>query len=808
MDNPGWRANRRAQKENEYYTAKKGHYGPVEEAGPIEESFIGGFYGHRPPPSPSSPVPPPIPPKDGLLYPVQPPSHAAHQPPIDGMPMPSTHNEAAHLQPPGPSQSAINQPAFPSHALHAITTEQLTHLTAVERSQMLRFMCGPLLKFDTIDSQRTWFGAALIVTADAGSIYEPHPKFSYEWDSDKLTPSTLREKPNGNNGAYSASVQSASSKSQNGNGHLSFDLGPHPADPHSTALPGSPMSTSVSASSMADTPGPNARREDSYGQDIWVYAGTGGTFTFWRFMIKIPLADHEMEVTYRINNGQAMNFYVPGRNQNMRWAAHSCNGFSSGINPDDFRGPGFQTGYDPLWVDLLSHHAETPFHALAGGGDQLYCDPLTREPELQGWVSKMKPEERKQYPLTDEIKACVDRFLFNHYCQAFRRGAFARANSSIPMLNMLDDHDLIDGFGSYPDDMQQAPVFRQWVLSFFTVNNLLKKYTALVLEATSFSYSSNVSSIDFPADVDGVSDAPGKHPYRSLVLGQVGPYIRLPSHSFLVNMGPQTAMLLLDCRAERRKDQVCSPFEYDKVFQQIRNLPPTVEHLTVMLGIPIAYPRMVFLESALESKLNPLVALGRSGSLGLSGFVNKFNAEAELLDDLNDHWTARTHKQERNWLIEQMQKIAAAQRLRITFVSGDVHCAAVGVLKTHKAGKKEPEVPIGLDHRYMLNVVTSAIVNTPPPGGVLTMVNSLATKTHKTLHHADTDEIMMPLFAKDTDGSSRRQKYVMGRRNWCSVNWDRNTGNMNYSLQIERQKGNGVTMAYPTFTPPPGWARA
>ena len=43
---------------------------------------------------------------------------------------------------------------------------------------------------------------------------------------------------------------------------------------------------------------------------------------------------------------------------------------------------------------------------------------------------------------------------------------------------------------------------------------------------------------------------------------------------------------------------------------------------------------MVFLETALESKLNPLVALGKSGSLGLSGFVNKFNADAELLDDL------------------------------------------------------------------------------------------------------------------------------------------------------------------------------
>jgi len=43
---------------------------------------------------------------------------------------------------------------------------------------------------------------------------------------------------------------------------------------------------------------------------------------------------------------------------------------------------------------------------------------------------------------------------------------------------------------------------------------------------------------------------------------------------------------------------------------------------------------MVFLESALDSKFNPLTHLGRKGSFGLSGFVNKFNAEAELLDDL------------------------------------------------------------------------------------------------------------------------------------------------------------------------------
>ena len=44
----------------------------------------------------------------------------------------------------------------------------------------------------------------------------------------------------------------------------------------------------------------------------------------------------------------------------------------------------------------------------------------------------------------------------------------------------------------------------------------------------------------------------------------------------------------------------------------------------------------------------------------------------------------------------------------MTFLSGDVHCAAVGVLKTLTKGKNHTDVPPPQDYRYMLNVVTSA----------------------------------------------------------------------------------------------------
>ncbi|KAJ3991526.1 hypothetical protein F5050DRAFT_1802118 [Lentinula boryana] len=723
MDNAGWHAHRRAHKEDDYFNSPRrgadGRFTPVEQqVRPIDEQFIGGFL------PPSSPVPPPLPVKDEIYT-----------------------DPSFHLPSGVSSQKSIS-------------SSQLSRLSAVERSKTLRvarmdphlmFMVGPLLKYDTTDNQGIWHGALLIVTADSGSTYEPHPTLTYQFDPEQLP--------------------RHHKKSSKGFAGKSFDLGPHPADPHSTSLP---IYTNGHASS-----GPNFISEQSPAQEIWVYPGAGGTFTFWRFMIHVPLGPNEMEVTYSINNGQRLHFFVPGQNQNMRWASYSCNGFSAGVNPDDFRGPGFQSGFDPCWLDLLTYHYEEPFHVLVGGGDQLYCDGLTREPELQEWVAKLKPEEKQSYQLTDEIAQAIDRFYFNHYCQVFRTGAFARANSSMqvtPMMNMCDDHD--------PDNLQNSPIFR-------TIGT--RGYFFFLL----FQCFINV-------EVDGIDDK--NHVNRSLIIGAPGPYVGFPSHSFLGNLGPQTSILLLDCRAERRKDQVCSPMEYEKVFARLHQLPPTVEHLVVQIGIPIAYPRMVALEKALESKFNPLVALGRSGSLGLSGFVNKFNAEAELLDDLNDHWTSRTHKQERNWFISQLQEFSKVKHIRVSFLSGDVHCAAVGVFKSLK-DKTNPEIPPPMDHRYMINIVTSAIVNTPPPGGVIKLVASLAGKTHKTMHRLQTDETMIPLFSKDPDGGHRGQKYIMGRRNWCMTSYDESTGDLNFDIRVEMEKGVGRSKGYAVSTPPPRWER-
>lgn len=127
------------------------------------------------------------------------------------------------------------------------------------------------------------------------------------------------------------------------------------------------------------------------GEAIYKYAGIALTATFWRFLLEIPVnpdPKRGLKVHYALNKpgkksghqGQDervptdITFHIAPTGSDMRFAAYSCNGFSLGVDPEQFRGEGFASGFDPVWADLLERHEQRPFHALVGGGDQIYCD--------------------------------------------------------------------------------------------------------------------------------------------------------------------------------------------------------------------------------------------------------------------------------------------------------------------------------------------------------------------------------------------------------------------------------------------------
>jgi len=460
--------------------------------------------------------------------------------------------------------------------------------------------------------------------------------------------------------------------------------------------------------------------------------------TFWRFNVEIELASTQRRVAYRINRGPAVGFWVPARGETMNIMFHSCNGFSLNVDPNQYSGP------DPLWRDVLNRHQARPFHVMLGGGDQIYNDAVMRDTQLfADWLAEKNPERKHRADFTPEMQDELETFYLDRYAMWFSQGLFGMANAQIPMVNLADDHDIIDGFGSYPHSFMSTRVFAGLGAVAFKYYMLFQHQTTLA-----------ETEREEPSWVLGASP---------------GPYINELSRSVFVRLGKKVGFLGLDCRTERMRDCILSEQSYDIVFERLREeiagraneAGQQIRHLIVLLGVPIAYPRLNFLENILTSNVMvPLKAIGRTGMLG--GFVNKFDGGVEILDDLDDHWTAKHHKQERNWFVQELQQLAAEYSVRVTILGGDVHLGAVGQFYT----PKKFGVPKDRDHRYMPNVVSSAIVNKPPPNTLADVLNR-----RNRVHHLDdeTDEDLIPMFDFDVDGSKRGNKCLLPRRNYATI---------------------------------------
>ncbi|ETI26248.1 hypothetical protein G647_03025 [Cladophialophora carrionii CBS 160.54] len=623
----------------------------------------------------------------------------------------------------------------------------------------LYLRCGPLLRYKGMRRQKTgsgpgeerefWRGSVLIVTQNSASSYDPAPilrLFSqpqnllppppHHVTTDELQPeyvdpiAGLTKPSRTGRLLYVRPVdhlQEGKDLSQIENDDGLFESSPSPLE-HSGPHGPIPFSNHR----ILDIDGEKVGRYQEVA-GARLYADPDRDVTFWRFNLEVELVDEQQHIAYRINRGPSVGFWVPARGQTMHMMFHTCNGFSLSVNPDTFSGP------DPMWRDVLNTHQTRPFHVMIGGGDQIYNDRVVLETQHFGeWTRLRNPSHKHNAPFTHEMKEELESFYLNRYAMWFSQGLFGMAASQIPMVNIWDDHDIIDGFGSYPNYFMETPVFSG-------LGNVAFKYYML------FQHQS-------------VAEETTSHE-PSWVLGrQPGPYIKQPSRSVFMHMGKHVAFLGLDCRTERRRNEVLSLESLDTVLERCRKelIEGETKHLIILLGVPVAYPRLVWLENVLTSRLmDPVKALGRAGILK-GGFLNKFDGGVEILDDLDDHWTATNHKHERNELIKDLQDLAAERSCRITILSGDVHLAAIGQFHSNPKLK----IPKDKDHRYMPNVISSAIVNTPPSD----MLADILNKRNK-VHHLDhyTDENMIPMFTHDVNDKKRNNKHLLPRRNWCSI---------------------------------------
>lgn len=484
--------------------------------------------------------------------------------------------------------------------------------------------------------------------------------------------------------------------------------------------------------------------------------------TFWRFHIDLPLEQYEQKVRYTVNDALTFDFYVPRVDQPMNIISYSCNGFSLSTQTDSFKGS--------LWYDVIrKHYTENRYHVMLGGGDQLYCDAIKNASDVfHKWLNEKNPIKKQHAKFTGDIERSFNEFYLKQYLEWFGKGfwvgtqgrtlqsLFPFAMACIPSVNIYDDHDIIDGYGSYRDSTMGTEMFRG-------VGTVAYKYYMLFQHQTSLE-----NDKEYNTDPSWIL---GKRP---------GPFIAEHSHSVFTKLGNGIGFLGLDCRTERKLKQIVSDDTYNVVFKRLKDevrQDPNIKHMLVMLGVPIAYPRLVWLEWLLTSSiLAPVRTLAQKGVIA-KGLVNEFDGSVEVLDDLNDHWCSKHHKKERNALVARLQEFGASLGVRVTILSGDVHLCAIGRFRTKlhhhliSQSKYEEHNKQVLEHpeedpRLMFNIISSAIVNAPPPDAMATLLNKRSKG-----HHFDrfTDEDMVPIFGKDVDGSERSNKQFLNKRNWSDL---------------------------------------
>ncbi|KAL8295193.1 hypothetical protein RB597_008540 [Gaeumannomyces tritici] len=641
--------------------------------------------------------------------------------------------------------------------------------------------CGPLLNYRRMERGR-WLGSVLVVTRGGGATLPEAPTLV-------LRPLGPRHAvPHGAAATHEAAAQPSAAvglervpRNEAGDEVVEVNIPPEGADKDSkdkakgTGFP--------SGGPVAD---PEAQAAAAKGgervQGYCLYSDPRNTF--WRFDLDVPVEEFEARWEYTFpglrfhsrTKPQRSIFHVAAAAESMRIMFHSCNGFSVGTDEEAWSGPA-------LWKDVLRVHEDRPFHVMIGGGDQIYNDGIRVGGPLRKWTDIGNPKKRRDHPYPESLRQECDDYYLKNYIRWFSIFPFANANGQIPQLNIWDDHDIIDGFGSYTNDFMKCDVFRG-------IGGTAHKYYLLFqhhLPPPASTYTSDAPITADPAsnmgndatteanDVNQLMNtfvAPRMTESQYINGSHPGPYVAEHSHNMYCRLGARMAFVGIDARTERTRHQINYPETYDLIFDRLREElgaarreGTPITHLILLLGVPIAYPRLTWLENVFTSPIiGPIKFLNRRFGLG-GGIFNHFDGSVDLLDDLDDHYTARTHKKERNQLIERLQRVSAEHSVRITILGGDVHLAAFGRFYSNP----KLAVPVEHDHRYITNVISSAIVNKPPPGAI---ANLLARRNK--IHHLnhDTDETLLKLFDKDPGESSKTAGFnhvTMPSRNFAVI---------------------------------------
>lgn len=398
-----------------------------------------------------------------------------------------------------------------------------------------------------------------------------------------------------------------------------------------------------------------------------------------RYEFSIMRGRTQKEIVYQLPSEVGKGtyrFWVPPSGKRPRIAYASCNGFSdpTAMKKIDNK--------NACWETMKKLHfkaARSRYHLLLMGGDQIYSDEMWQSvPTLKAW-SEMPGKDRFSAPFNNANKKEVKAFFFDTYVNRWSETGPADMIASVPSLMMWDDHDIFDGWGSYPAKQQNSSFYKgiyKIAHEFFSVFQLRCK--------------------------------PGAQP-----AGKIAGQSHFNSYYQVNDIG----ILLLDMRSERTQNTVIGGNSWTKIYDKLTALKGAgLTHLFVLSSIPVVHPDFASIETLL-------------------GWLP---GQQELEDDLKDHWHSRTQVIEKIRFIKRLFDFArgdADHQTRVTILSGDVHVGGLGVLENQRSDS-------GGGHAGVINQLTSSAIVHPAPHQLMAVALNLLSPDRKEVDRGITSSML------------------------------------------------------------------
>lgn len=375
------------------------------------------------------------------------------------------------------------------------------------------------------------------------------------------------------------------------------------------------------------------------------------TRAVWRIDFSAPIAGQTLH--YDIA-GVAGSLSVPAAGVSPRMAYGSCNGFS---DPKLMKQVDVPNG---RWIHLAGRHAEQPYQLLLLGGDQIYSDEMWKTvPELAAWLTLDK-SARLKAAFNRTMRKQVDALFARLYVDRWSQPEVAQMLAAIPTIMMWDDHDIMDGWGSYPAELHSCPVYQG-------IFDVARRYFRI------FQWQC-AEDETHPCAIAG---------QRAFSLGYTG----LGDIAILApDLRSERQPALPDASGKLQPDRIVSQQSWTALYAWLAQPGPAYRHLLFMSSIPVAYLDLGAVEKLLDT---------------LPG-------QQELEDDLRDHWRSPAHLQERLRLVHRLLDHAATRPCRVTIISGDVHVGALSVIESTRAEHAGRGAVIN-------QLVSTGIVHPAPP---------------------------------------------------------------------------------------------